>query len=132
MLTWGYGKLDHAPAGDLLDQIAHALELDVSVYRHQAVSNMFYSFARLQKDSPTLCAAVETHVTDHAEDFSPQVRNRIIYSLHKTHARLFSGVTSLSDCLFVCAAGIDEHPVGFCEVSLCTKAIHRGTAGICS
>lgn len=75
MLTWGYGKLDHAPAGELLDQIAHRLEMDVSLYHHQAVSNMFYSLARLQKYNPSMCSAVETHVTTHIEDFSPQVRH---------------------------------------------------------
>ena len=127
MLTWGYGKLDHAPAGELLDQIAHRLEMDVSLYHHQAVSNMFYSLARLQKYNPSMCSAVETHVTTHIEDFSPQVRHLVTAEfLRADHSPIIPCFPLASAFLsgFLCAAGIDEHSVGLCEVPLCTRAIH--------
>ncbi len=73
MLIWGYGKLDHIPAGDLLDQVAQRLEAGISLYHHQAVANMFYSLGRLGQYSPSVCSTVEMHVTEHADEFSAQV-----------------------------------------------------------
>lgn len=83
MLTWGYGKLDHTPAGDLLDQVAQRLEAEVSLYHHQAVANMFYSLGRLGQYSPSVCSAVEVHVTNNANDFSTQELMNILWAFVK-------------------------------------------------
>lgn len=72
MLTWGYGKLNHTPAGDLLHQVAQRLEAEISLYHHQAVANMFYSLGRLGQYSPSVCSTVEMHVRNHADEFSTQ------------------------------------------------------------
>ncbi|BDA48783.1 probable RAP domain-containing protein, chloroplastic [Coccomyxa sp. Obi] len=83
MLTWGYGKLDHIPAGDLLGQVAQRLETQISLYHHQAVANMFYSLGRLGQYSPSVCSAVEMHVTEHADDFSTQELMNILWAFVK-------------------------------------------------
>lgn len=131
MLTWGYGKLDHTPAGDLLDQVAQRLEAEISLYHHQAVANMFYSLGRLGQYSPSVCSTVEMHVTEHADDFSTQVCNLDSWQ--------FICAQLLRNCLGIAIsehevefdAGVDEHPVGVCEVSLCTNRLHRNVAQEC-
>lgn len=74
MLTWGYAKLDYVPEGDFLSGVVQRLETDISLHHHQAISNTFYGLARLHQYSPSLCSAVEAHITEHADDFTPQVR----------------------------------------------------------
>lgn len=74
MLMWGLGKLDANPGEELLSLAAASLRAGLPAYGHQAVSNTFYSLARLQHYSAELCFAVEQHVSQNLSEYRPQVR----------------------------------------------------------